>query len=147
MAVESKSKSNVVIFEKKKRTPIAKRKLPLSEGQIQSAFICWLSMALPYVRQLTFSIPNGGTRSNKIEAVNLKRQGLSRGIPDICCAIPNSEYHGFYIEFKAGKGKLSPEQVEKINLLRENGYKCEIFWDWEKAKDCLLEYLKGTKYV
>jgi hypothetical protein len=145
MAVESKSKNNVVIFEKKKRTPIAKKKVALTESQIQSSFFMWLAMALPFVRQLTWASANGGLR-NIVSAVNLKRQGVLKGVLDVHCAIPSSGKNGLFIEFKAGKGKVSPEQDQMINLLRKNNHRVEVCWDWEVAKDIMIDYLKGSEY-
>lgn len=89
---------------------------------------------------------NGGKRS-KIEGYNLKLQGLSKGAPDLVVFYPSSGYHGFFIEFKFGKNKLTIEQEEKIKLLRAQNYKCQVCWSWEEAKTVFLEYLKNDNKI
>ena len=79
------------------------------EAQHQMAFFKWLDLAQPVIRKLTFAIPNGGSR-NVLEAVNLKRQGVTKGVADVFVSLPNNNYHGLYIEFKAGKNKLTRYQ-------------------------------------
>lgn len=51
-----------------------------------------------------FAIPNGGSRDIR-EAVRLKRQGVKAGVSDMFLPIPNSMYHGLFIELKVGKTK------------------------------------------
>ena len=48
-------------------------------------------------------------------AANLKKEGVKRGVPDICLPVSRGKYHGLYIEMKAGKNKPSKEQKEWIN--------------------------------
>lgn len=72
---------------------------------------------------MLFHITNEGKRSKRTGA-ELKRQGLKRGIPDICLPIPNGKYHGLWIELKADKTKrLSKEQKEWLEKLNRFGYK------------------------
>lgn len=69
-----------------------------------------------------FHIPNGGKRDAR-EAYNLKRQGVKPGVPDLCIPVPNSKYHGLYIEMKrANGGTLTKHQVEWLERLKYNGY-------------------------
>lgn len=51
---------------------------------------------------LMFHIPNGGSR-NKLEAANLKRQGVKAGVPDLFLPVSRGGYHGLFIELKYGK--------------------------------------------
>lgn len=74
-----------------------------------------------------FAIPNGGSR-NKIEAINLKRQGVKPGVPDLCIPVPRRCYHGLYIEMKYGNNKASDQQEEWIDLLTANGYLAKVCW-------------------
>ena len=64
-----------------------------------------------------FAVPNGGSR-NKIEAYNLKRQGLKSGVPDILACI-NGYFVG--IEVKAPNGKPSDLQIYNVNVINRRG--------------------------
>lgn len=68
-----------------------------------------------------FAIPNGGTR-HRLEAINLKRQGVRAGVPDLCVPVAKKGYHGLYIEMKYGKNKATDKQEQWIELLNRNGY-------------------------
>lgn len=92
--------------------------------------------------RLLHAIPNGGSR-HKIEAFNLKKQGLKSGVPDICLPSPNGKYNGLYIELKYGKNKASEEQLWWLDALRDEGYHAKICYGWEDAKNTILEYLGG----
>lgn len=87
-----------------------------------------------------FAIPNGGSR-NKIEAVNLKRQGVKAGVPDLFLPVANQGKHGLFIEMKYGKGRTSPAQKEWIALLKENGYEAEVCYGSGEAIDLIEKYL------
>ena len=114
-----------------------------SEAQIQSAFFQWLSL-YPDIRPYCFAIPNGGTR-NIAEAVNLKRQGVTKGVPDVFIAIPSQSRHGLFIEFKSGKNKLTDSQKEMIDRLKENGYGCEVCYSIDEAIEVAEDYLNSIE--
>lgn len=88
-----------------------------------------------------FHIPNGGSR-NKIEAANLKRQGVRAGVPDLCIPLARKGYHGLYIEMKAGKGKPTENQKEWLALLNENGYLAKVCVGAYEAIDLINWYIK-----
>lgn len=91
--------------------------------------------------RLLFAIPNGGSR-HKIEAFNLKKQGVKSGIPDLMFPVSRKGYNGLFIEMKAGKGKTSENQEEWLRDLGEQGYKAKVCYGWEDAKNTILEYLE-----
>ena len=136
---------------KNRNKPKKKRKQP--EAIEQREFFTWLSMERKDIRPFCFSIPNGGKRDG-FEAKQLRRQGLTQGVPDVCLALPASwrdkNCHGMYIEFKApGKKSVSsPEQVGMIERLRENGYYVVVVDSWEEARDEVNMYLdRRVSYV
>ena len=45
----------------------------------------------------------------------LKRMGVKKGVADFFLALPQEEFHGLWIELKAGKGRLSKEQEQFLN--------------------------------
>jgi len=71
---------------------------------------------------LWFHPANGGSR-NVREAVNLKKQGVKPGVPDVCIMEPRNGYHGMFIELKSEKGRSSPFQVVWIANLNDRNYK------------------------
>lgn len=95
--------------------------------------------------RLMWATPNGGKRHIGT-AIKLKAEGVKRGIPDVFLAIPSQGYHGLFIELKAPKGRVSPEQSDMLDLLRANGYVCRVCFGWDQAREVIEGYLgKATK--
>lgn len=112
------------------------------EAQEQTVVISWCRMQeniYPALKNI-YAIPNGGYR-NKIEAANLKRQGVKSGVPDLHLAYPNKNHHGLYIEMKWGKNTPTENQEEWIKGLSAAGYKCEVCWSSEEAIQVIKDYL------
>jgi hypothetical protein len=55
-------------------------------------------------------------------------------------AIPKGHYSGLWIEFKAGKNKLTIEQKEFKSRMEEVGYICSIAYSVEEALKSLENY-------
>ena len=101
---------------------------------------CELQKAKYPMLSLLFAIPNGGSR-HRLEAINLKKQGLKPGVPDIFLPYPNKKYHGLFIELKYGKNKASDKQKAWINELNHQGYYAKVCTGFEEAKNTILEYI------
>jgi hypothetical protein len=100
----------------------------------------WQAGQRPALHSL-YAVPNGGSR-HMLEAVNLKREGVKRGVPDICLAWAAGGYHGLYIEMKRESGgRVSPEQKEWCDRLRAAGYRVEICRGFEAGKAAITNYL------
>lgn len=91
---------------------------------------------------LLYHIPNGGSR-NRIEAANLKRQGVKAGVPDLCLPVARAHWHGLYIEMKAGKNTTTEKQDGWISDLRAQGYAAEVCYGWERAAEVITKYLES----
>lgn len=79
-------------------------KLP-TEHQEQREFVSWFRKTYPGVR--IFAIPNGGRRS-KTEALRLKLEGVSPGVPDLF--VPA---WSLWVEMKRQKGgRVDPDQKD-----------------------------------
>lgn len=89
---------------------------------------------------LIFAIPNGGSR-HKLEAANLKRQGVKAGVPDLFLPSPKGKYNGLFIELKYGKNKATESQQEWINKLISQGYYAKVCVGFEEAQNTILEYV------
>lgn len=118
----------------------------MSEAKSQSALISWWDIAckgygLP--KFAMYATPNGGSR-NVIEATNLKRGGVRRGVPDLTLCVPRNCYHGLYIEMKYAKGKPSAEQHEFLEFLVSQNYRVVVCYDWQAGKAFIEDYLKGN---
>lgn len=112
-----------------------------TEAQEQIKFAVWLAK-----QGIRFSASaNGGSR-NYLEAVKLKRMGVSSGFPDIEIPLPIEPYHGLYIELKrVNGGKVSEVQLDWLNYLRSQGYYAEVAKGFEEAKAIVLHYLSLKK--
>ena len=88
-----------------------------------------------------YHIPNGGSR-NKMEAANLKRQGVKAGVPDLHFPVALRGYHGMYIEMKAGKNKTTSNQDEWIELLTGNGYFVRVCYGFDEAREVIDWYFR-----
>jgi hypothetical protein len=106
----------------------------------------WLFYMYPFAWKLVYAVPNGGYR-HPGEALNLKREGVKPGVPDIHVAIPTEKYPGLYLEFKFGRNKVTPGQQAFIENLRLVGYRVEVVYDFEEAHDVFLDYMKGSPFL
>ena len=91
--------------------------------------------------ELIFAIPNGGSR-HKLEAANLKRQGVRAGVPDLFLPIAKGKYNGLFIELKYGKNKATDKQKEWISKLNEQNYYALVCNGFEEAKNEMIKYMK-----
>lgn len=111
-----------------------------SEHQIQSAYFDWARMH-PVARR-AYAIPNGGHRHIAV-AGKLKAEGVRKGVLDVFIPVAAGGAHGLYIEFKAGRNNLTPEQAEEAAALVRDGYAVAVCWDTVKAVDLTRSYLAG----
>ena len=119
-----------------------KKKRSSLESDTQARFFAWLLKCYPELRLLCFAVPNGGSR-HVLEAINLKRTGVTAGVPDVYCAISRGEFHGLFIEFKAGRNKLTDAQKVMFDKFSEAGYKCEVCYSFEDAVKVFVDYVEG----
>jgi hypothetical protein len=124
----------------------------MTEHSEQTLIIDWArKMAGIYPELgLLFAIPNGAklpfTRDRRgrrysPQARKLKAEGLRAGVPDLCLPVPRLGFHGMFIELKTGKNRPSPEQVEFLDTLAEQGYYAAVCWGAEEAIREIKEYL------
>lgn len=130
-----------------------------TEDGHQMALFNWAQQntnTYPQLRWM-FAIPNGGYR-DKITAGKLKATGVKSGVPDICLPVSKlttlnfglvKGFAALYIELKRPMshlkkaGKISDEQLEWINFLISQGYRVEVCYGWEQARDVIINYLEG----
>lgn len=78
---------------------------------------------------VAFAIPNGGHRHKKV-AAELRDEGLTPGAPDIFIMHAGTTY---FLEMKAPKGSLDPEQKVMIARLQAAGAVCAVAKGLEAA--------------
>lgn len=90
-----------------------------------------------------FAIANGGSR-HYLEAINLKKQGVKAGVPDLFMPVPNDQFHGLFIEMKYGKNKPTESQKQWVEYLNSVGYKSEVCYSGKEAISLIERYLDGN---
>ena len=116
------------------------------EGNEQETLFDWAALArcrFPEL-DLLYHIPNGGSR-NRLEAANLRRQGVKSGVPDLCLPVARGGYHGLYIEMKYGKNKTSENQNKWLVDLRAQDYAIAVCYGWQEAQQVITDYLERRK--
>lgn len=108
----------------------------MSESQEQQIVVNWFKVTYP--DYIIFSVPNGGTR-NKIEATNMKREGLLKGVPDLCILLDNN---CFFVEMKKRKsGRLSDAQKNIIERINRLGHDVLVCYGADDAIEKIKEYI------
>lgn len=92
--------------------------------------------------RLAYAVPNGLTlKGGGFAGGKALANGLNPGIPDICVPVARGGFHALYIELKMSKGRVSPEQKKKHDLLTEAGNLVRLCVGWREAFSATLEYL------
>lgn len=129
-------------YADRKNPPKKKRKKDNEEERIQVEFFKLVKLLFPKLpEKLLFAVPNGGSR-NTLEAVNLKRQGVTSGVSDVILLIPKKGYASLCLEFKAKKGIQSDEQKEFQRQAENCKSKYVIVRSATQAIDELKRYLQ-----
>jgi hypothetical protein len=59
--------------------------------------------------------------------------------------IPNSKYHGMFIEMKAKSGKVSDSQKEFMAAASSMNYLAVVCFGFDEAKEAITKYLQDKK--
>lgn len=73
--------------------------------------------------------------------MNLKREGVKSGVPDLCLAVARGGYHGLYIEMKRKGQTTSDNQKKWIAGLKVQGYEVSVAYSCEEAIEVIKSYL------
>lgn len=113
-----------------------------SESGHQEALFSWAEHQYKRMPELEYMhhIPNGGKR-DAATATALKRQGVKAGVPDIHLPAPRGNYHGLYIELKAGKNTTTENQKRWLKYLWGQGYYTAVCYGWQVAAELIEKYL------
>lgn len=118
------------------------RKLELSEHDIQKSFFDQIRMmeAKYPILKLMLAVPNAAKRSYKLAAM-LKAEGMRKGMLDVLFLVPMKGFSGLAIEFKKIGGKLTPEQLDYIDLLTKANWLVAVETNAESAINLVKRYL------
>ena len=122
-----------------KGNPVKPKTTEADEQKALMQWAKWQEGRYPELK-LLYHCPNGGTR-NKLEAANLKRQGVKAGVPDLFLPVPRSPKHGLFIEMKVGRNKCTDNQKKWIRKLIEQGYEVKVCYSCEEAIQVIKKYL------
>jgi hypothetical protein len=120
----------------------------LREHDHQTLFFAWLrrNESRHPVLSRFFAIPNGGKRDVRI-AMKLKAEGVKPGVLDTCLPVARDGFTGLWIEFKAGRNKLTERQEDWRNFLETEGHKVCICYSWQEAAQACVRYLGLKDYT
>ena len=74
----------------------------------------------------------------------LRRMGLRSGVSDVFIGVPRGEWHGMFLELKAGINVPTLNQEDFMKDMGSQGYYCVWANGFERAKLCIEEYLCFT---
>lgn len=112
-----------------------------TEHAEQVALIEWFDRQYPEHRGRLFAIPNGSHKSRNAASA-FKREGLRKGVPDLCLPLARYARHALYIELKRQRGgRLSTEQAGWIEYLRAQGNAAEVCNGFDAARVVVEKYL------
>ena len=126
-----------------------------TEHQEQAAIIEWARMQanLHPALEWLFAIPNGAKRpwrKNRQgkryspEAIKLKREGLTPGVPDLFLPYPSRGYHGYFLEMKR-PGNIEgvrDGQKEFMAYCECAGYLAQVHDNADSAIEAIKWYLE-----
>jgi hypothetical protein len=94
-------------------------KMKFPESRLQAKAVLEIRMRYPWM--IFWHTPNGGRRSLK-DGVRFKMMGTRPGVADLTFLRAARGFFGLYIEVKAGKGRLSEDQLFFESKCIDEGY-------------------------
>ncbi len=86
-----------------------------------------------------FHVPNEGKRTN---GPVLRAAGLKEGVPDVFLLVPRKGFCGLAIEMKFGRNKTTASQDDWLKRLKKAGYKTDVCYGFEEAREIIRDYLQ-----
>lgn len=113
-----------------------------TESEIQQSCIKWFAMQYRtlYDDGVLFHIANEGIRLNGMGA-RFKREGVVRGVADLCLAIPKGGFAALYIEMKRPGNYQTPEQKTWQRNVEKYGNKYVVCKSLDEFMTIVNDYL------
>lgn len=131
------------------------------EHGIQVGLFAWRAMQLTAHPELALmhAIPNGAALKHSVrrrqdgtnvrysaEGVALRKEGLTKDIPDVNLPVARGRYHGLFIEHKRPKVSVPKEQRDMHAKLRAEGHCVAVSRDAGHSIEIVLAYLSLGPY-
>lgn len=71
----------------------------------------------------------------------IKREGLRKGVADLCLSVPRKGYGALYIEMKKPGGRISPAQEEWGANAIKHGNLWVVCYSFEEFEKVVTDYL------
>lgn len=115
--------------------------LKSSESLEQQKVFAWAKVVsyLYHDIDLMYHIPNEGKRTYYTGG-KMKKEGLKKGVSDICLPVPSGKYSGLYIEMKYGRNKPTKEQENFLKRINKLGYASCVCYTGKEAIDKIKLY-------
>lgn len=132
-------KDKTAISAKEYRELTARSK---SESEIQQECITWFRENFPILSQegMLFHIANEGIRLGGMGA-RFKREGIVKGVADLCLCLPRQGYGALYIEMKRHGTYQRPEQKAWQAAVEKYGNKYVVCRSREEFAEIVKSYL------
>ena len=135
---ERTSKGNMILKPK--------NNCPLEAWEQEQVFLWRDKMKQQYPILALMHSSGNGLRLTPGTAVKAKKQGLTKGIPDIFLPAPTTTEHGdcygLFIELKRKTGgKVSPEQIIMLKALNAQGFLAVVCYGADEAIETIKDYL------
>ena len=116
----------------------------MTESDIQQSCLKWFAVQYPVFAQegMLFHIPNEGIRLGGM-GKRMKREGIVKGVADLCLCIPRGRYHALYIEMKKPGSYQRPEQKEWQKNCEKYGNRYVVCKSLDQCRDEVKNYLEG----
>jgi len=116
----------------------------MNEYKIQADFIRYVELMHP---DLLYTISPAGLIMSAGMATRMMRMGYRKGTPDVIIFEPRASFHGFFIEFKAPKGKTSESQDKFLLEAHNRGYATAVCFSTADGIRLLEVYLNHTSIL
>ncbi len=112
----------------------------MTEHQLQVACVELFRWKYPRFAGHYFANPTGMWAQNIHAAKKCKQEGMIKGVPDTFLMLAKGIWHGFWIEFKVGSNKLTPEQSTFRFNAMASGYKFSVIYTVEQFEKEVSDY-------
>lgn len=112
------------------------------EHEIQCALFRWAQDNLGKYPELALMHASlEGVRLPIGLAKKMKAAGMRPGFPDIILDVARGGYHGFRLELKTQKGKVSKAQALVHQALKNEGYCVVVAYGFNEAVEAIKNYV------